>query len=67
MEPVKKPAAHFFKACRDYNGCIKHDKKDHHWEKGVQYVSPLSGARVRTDAVVGIHPNSKSPMSKPGR
>lgn len=67
MEPVKKSAAHFFKACRSYNGCIEHDKKDYHWEKGIQSVSPFSGARVSTEAVVVVHPNSKSPMSRPGR
>lgn len=51
-------------ACRLYNGCIQNDKKEYHWEKGIQSISPLSGARVSTEAVVEVHPNSELPLSR---
>ncbi|KAG6362404.1 hypothetical protein INS49_010634 [Diaporthe citri] len=45
MEPLKKPAVHFFQASRSYNGCIQRDKIEYHSDEGVYSVSPLSGAQ----------------------
>ncbi|KAI7776871.1 hypothetical protein LA080_004349 [Diaporthe eres] len=57
MEPLKKPVVHFFQATRFYDGGIQHDSEAYHSEEGVWSVSPLSGGRVSTEAVIAVHPN----------
>lgn len=64
MEPLKKPVVNFFKAFPSYNGCIEKETEEYHSEEGIHSTSRLSGAQVSTEAVVEVHPNSKSPLSR---